>query len=124
MDINDILNNNNSNNNGELMITELLDVEGDKKKKKKKNKKKELNQNDENIKEEINEKPKDESNIYLQDKYNSLEVPDDLKEGINKGISKSNDEVIEDIKNHKITISNKSLKAADLLNFNKSLENI
>ena len=124
MDINDILNNNNSNNNGELMITELLDVEGDKKKKKKKNKKKELNQNDENIKEEINEKPKDESNIYLQEKYNSLEVPDNLKEGINIGISKSNDEVIEDIKNHKITISNKSLKAADLLNFNKSLENI
>ena len=125
MDINDILNNNNSNNNGELMITELLDVEGDKKKKKtRKHKKKELNQNDENIKEEINEKPKDESNFYLQDKYNSLEVPDDLKEGINKGISKSNDEVIEDIKNHKITISNKSLKAADLLNFNKSLENI
>ena len=125
MDINDILNNNNSNNNGELMITELLDVEGEKKKKKtRKHKKKELNQNDENIKEEINEKPKDESNIYLQDKYNSLEVPDDLKEGINKGISKSNDEVIEDIKNHKITISNKSLKAADLLNFNKSLENI
>ena len=36
------------------MITELLDVEGDKKKKKKKHKKKELNQNDENIKEEIN----------------------------------------------------------------------
>ena len=124
MDINDILNNNNSNNNGELMITELLDVEGDKKKKKKKRKKKELNQNDENIKEEINEKPKDESNIYLQDKYNSLEVPDNLKEGINKGISKSNDEVIEDIKNNKIIISNKSLKAADLLNFNKSLENI
>ena len=124
MDINDILNNNNSNNNGELMITELLDVEGDKKKKKKKNKKKELNQNDENIKEEINEKPKDESNIYLQEKYNSLEVPDNLKEGINIGISKSNDEVIEDIKSNKITISNKSLKAADLLNFNKSLENI
>ena len=133
MDINDILNSNNANNNGELMITELLDVDGDKKKKKKKNKKKDKekenneNNNDENIKEEINEKPIqpiDESNIYLQDKFKSLEVPESLKSGINEGISKSNEEIKEDIKNHKITISNKTLKSSDLLNFNKSLENI
>ena len=133
MDINDILNSNNANNNGELMITELLDVDGDKKKKKKKHKKKDKekenneNNNDENIKEEINEKPIqpiDESNIYLQDKFKSLEVPESLKSGINEGISKSNEEIKEDIKNHKITISNKTLKSSDLLNFNKSLENI
>ena len=125
IDINDILNNNNNNANGELMITELLNVEGDKKKKKKhKKKENKENNNNENIKVEINEKAKEENNIYLKDKYKTLGVPDTLKEGINKGISKSNEEIAEDIKSHKIIISDKSLKAEDLLNINKSFENI
>ena len=138
MDINDILNNNN-NNNGDLMITELLDVNGNKKKKKKKHKK-ENNENIENIDNENNdnetendnikeivneeEKPLDEKNKYLNDKLNSLDVSESLKTGINKGIIKSNEELHEDIKNNKLVINKKLINSSDLLSLNKSIESI
>ena len=138
MDINDILNNNN-NNNGDLMITELLDVNGNKKKKKKKHKKENIenidNENNENndnetendnIKEIVNEeeKPLDEKNKYLNDKLNSLDVSESLKTGINKGIIKSNEELHEDIKNNKLVINKKLINSSDLLSLNKSIESI
>jgi len=128
IDINDILNNNNDNNNGDLMITELLDVDGEKKKKKKKKKKKNETENEndiENIKEVINEeKPINESKVYLNDKLNSLQISDTLIKGINNGITKSNKELQEDIKNDKLIISKKVISNSELLELNKSLESI
>ena len=131
IDINEILNNNSNNNNGDLMITELLDVEG-KKKKKKKHKKEKNNPENENIKEEVNEgnvlkeeeKPINEKNIYLKDKFDSLPASESLKTGINQGIIKSNEEIHEDIKNDKLSINNKKLQSKELSNLNKSLEDI
>ena len=126
IDINDILNNNNDNNNGDLMITELLDVnEKGKKKKKKHNQEKENTEENENIKEIINEeKSPDKNNKYLKDKFKSLEVPESLKVGINNGIVKSHEDLHEDIKNDKLTISKKVLSNTELQALNKSLESI
>ena len=133
LDINEILNNNNDNNNGDLMITELLDVNGEKKKKKKKKKKhdkdNENNEENENIKEIINEekekeKGPDKKNILLKDKYNSLEVSDSLKAGVNNGIVKSQEDIHEDIKSDKLTINPKVISNKELHNLSKSLENI
>ena len=126
IDINDILNNNNDNNNGDLMITELLDVkEKGKKKKKKHNQEKENTEENENIKEIINEeKSADKNNKYLKDKFKSLEVPESLKVGINNGIVKSHEDLHEDIKNDKLTISKKVLSNTELQALNKSLESI
>ena len=126
IDINDILNNNNNNNNGDLMITELLDVnDKGKKKKKKHNQEKENTEENENIKEIINEeKSPDKNNKYLKDKFKSLDVPESLKAGINNGIVKSHEDLHEDIKNDKLTISKKVLSNTELQALNKSLESI
>ena len=132
LDINEILNNNNdNNNNGDLMITELLDANAEKKKKKKKKKKhdkeNENNEENENIKEIINEekeKEQDKKNILLKDKYNSLELSDSLKAGINNGILQSQEDIHEDIKSDKLTINPKVMSNKELHNLSKSLENI
>ena len=139
IDINEIINNNNdNNNNGELMITELSNVEGGKKKRKKKKKKTiKENENNENIQEIIKEEKEkepeaepeaepepapDKKNIILKDKLNSLEISDILKNGINDGIAKSNEELYEDMKNDKISISKKVISNKELKALSKSLE--
>ncbi len=132
MDINEILNNDNENNNGDLMITELLGIDGNKKKKKKKKKKEKNEQENENIKEEVNEEKEevinkdneiDKQNLFLKDKLDSLEMSQSLKEGISQGIIKSNEELHEDIKNDKLSINKKAISNSELLALNKSLEN-
>ncbi len=127
IDINDILNNNNENNGGDLMITELLGVEGQKKKKKKKKHEKDNENNEnENITEIVNEEKTkiDKKSKYLEDKLKSLEVDESIKEGINTGIAKSNEDLREDIKNDKLAISKKVLSDTELQALSKSLENI
>ena len=142
IDINDIINNNNDNNNGDLMITELLNIEGDKKKKKKKKKKAKNEEENENIKENENENikekeneeikeiineeenPIEDKNKYLNEQYNNIQASESLKNGINNGIIKSTEEIQEDIKNNKIKIRNNILDNNDITNINKSLENI
>ena len=127
LDINDILNNNNQNNNGDLMITELLGIEGEKKKKKKKKHEKEKeNQENENIKEIINGETEkiDKKSDFLKNKLNSMEVDESIKAGINTGIAKSNEDLREDIKNDKLSISKKILSDTELHALSKSLENI
>ena len=109
------------------MITELLDVNGEKKKRKK-TKRKEKNETEkenenENIQEMINEEKPITSSIYLNEKLNELQINESLKKGINLGIAKSNKELKEDIKNDKLSINKNVLSNSELLSLNKSLEN-
>ena len=127
LDINDILNKNNENNGGDLMITELLGIEGEKKKKKKKKHEKENeNHENENIKEIINGETEkiDKKSDFLKNKLNSMEVDESIKAGINTGIAKSNEDLREDIKNDKLSISKKILSDTELHTLSKSLESI
>lgn len=137
LDINDLLNKN-SDNNGGLMLTELLDIEDGKSKKKKH--KKDKDKNDKNI-EKINEEKEIKNNIdfesempedkilenksdYLKDKFDSLQLSDALKTGINKSIIKSHEDIHEDIKNDKLKINSKVISNSELMALNKSLENL
>ena len=117
MDIDDLLNKNNENDGG-LMITELLGIDGEKKKKKEKDE-----TENELIKEVLpEEKALDTKSGYLKDKFDSLQVSESLRTGINNGIQKSHEDIHEDIKSNRLIINNKVTSTSDLLN--KSLESI
>ena len=135
LDINDLLNKN-SDNNGGIMLTELLDIE-EGKSKKKKHKKHKSDKNTEKIMEEkevknnidlenelTEDKVPETRSDYLKDKFDSLQVSDALKTGINKTIIKSHEDIHDDIKNDKLKINSKVISNSELMALNKSLENI
>ncbi len=138
IDINDILNKN-SDNNGGLMLTELLDIEEGKSKKKKHHKKdkdkgdkssekileeKEIKNNIDFENELTEDKMPETKSDYLKDKFDSLQLSDALKTGINKSIIKSHEDIHDDIKNDKLKINSKIMSNSELMALNKSLENL
>ena len=137
LDINDLLNKN-SDNNGGIMLTELLDIEeGKSKKKKHKKDKDKSDKSTENIMEEkeiknnidlenelTEDKVPETTSEYLKDKFDSLQVSDSLKTGINKTIIKSHEDIHDDIKNDKLKINSKVISNSELMALNKSLENL
>ena len=137
LDINDLLNKN-SDNNGGIMLTELLDIEeGKSKKKKHKKDKNKSDKSTENIMEEkeiknnidlenelTEDKMPETKSDYLKDKFDSLQLSDALKTGINKSIIKSHEDIHDDIKNDKLKINSKVISNSELMALNKSLENL
>ena len=137
LDINDLLNKN-SDNNGGIMLTELLDIEeGKSKKKKHKKDKDKSDKSTENIMEEkeiknnidlenelTEDKMPETKSDYLKDKFDSLQLSDALKTGINKSIIKSHEDIHDDIKNDKLKINSKVISNSELMALNKSLENL
>ena len=137
LDINDLLNKN-SDNNGGIMLTELLDIEeGKSKKKKHKKDKDKRDKSTENIMEEkeiknnidlenelTEDKMPETKSDYLKDKFDSLQLSDALKTGINKSIIKSHEDIHDDIKNDKLKINSKVISNSELMALNKSLENL
>jgi len=137
IDINDLLNKN-SDNNGGLMLTELLDIEeGKSKKKKHKKDKDKSDKSTEKIMEEkeikntidlenelTEDKMPETKSDYLKDKFDSLQLSDALKTGINKSIIKSHEDIHDDIKNDKLKINSKVISNSELMALNKSLENL
>ena len=120
------------------MLTELLDIEeGKSKKKKHKKDKDKSDKSTEKILEEkevkntidlenelTEDKMPETKSDYLKDKFDSLQLSDALKTGINKSIIKSHEDIHDDIKNDKLKINSKVISNSELMALNKSLENL
>ena len=117
LDINDILNNNNNNvNNGGILLTELLNIGGERKEAKVEDK-----QDKQQKEEKTTEATKENKN--LNNKLDSIQVTESIKIGVNGDKIKSEESNEGNLIKNKISNSDQKMSNTQQKTFNKTLEN-